>query len=85
MPQHMAMAQAHHVSTASDMAPLTERQASRRSGYSPATFRAWRMQGRGPAYIRYGRSVRYLPEDLDTFLRSHRVLTTDSRVPTKDA
>jgi predicted DNA-binding transcriptional regulator AlpA len=59
--------------------PLDERDAARCSGYTPAAFRAWRSQGRGPAYIRIGRSVRYRVEDLDAWLTAHRVETRESR------
>lgn len=31
-------------------------------GYSRKTLQAWRAQGRGPRYTKYGRSIRY-PED----------------------
>jgi predicted DNA-binding transcriptional regulator AlpA len=52
--------------------PLTETDAAGRLGLKVATLRAWRHQGRGPAFVRLGRSVRYLPSDLDEFLRANR-------------
>ena len=52
--------------------PLTERAAARRLGLKVATLRSWRRQDRGPAYVRLGRAVRYLPSDLDEFLRANR-------------
>jgi predicted DNA-binding transcriptional regulator AlpA len=52
--------------------PLTEMDAAGRLGLKVATLRAWRHQGRGPAFVRLGRSVRYLPSDLDEFLRANR-------------
>ena len=52
--------------------PLTETEAARRLGLKVPTLRAWRSQGRGPAYVRLGRAVRYLPADIEEFLRSNR-------------
>lgn len=51
----------------------TEEDAAAFVGYTPAALRAWRRQGRGPAYIRVGRSVRYRISDLDEWLGAHRV------------
>jgi hypothetical protein len=31
---------------------------------SPATLRTWRCLGRGPRFLKIGRSVRYRPEDV---------------------
>jgi predicted DNA-binding transcriptional regulator AlpA len=52
--------------------PLTEMDAASRLGLKVATLRAWRHQRRGPAFVRLGRAVRYLPSDLDEFLRANR-------------
>jgi excisionase family DNA binding protein len=52
--------------------PLTETEAAARLGLKVPTLRAWRSQGRGPAYIRLGRAIRYLPTDIDEFLQSNR-------------
>jgi excisionase family DNA binding protein len=52
--------------------PLTEAEAAERLGLKVATLRAWRHQGRGPAYVRLGRAVRYLASDIEDFLRSNR-------------
>jgi hypothetical protein len=52
--------------------PLTESVAAGRLGLKVSTLRAWRVQGRGPAYVRLGRAVRYLPDDLTAFLRANR-------------
>jgi hypothetical protein len=49
------------------------RGAAKYSAYSPDFFRAARRMGRGPAYIRVGRSIRYRLKDLDAWLESHRV------------
>ena len=52
--------------------PLTETEAATRLGLKVATLRAWRNQGRGPAYVRLGRAIRYLVTDIDEFLTSNR-------------
>ena len=52
--------------------PLTETEAAARLGLKVATLRAWRNQGRGPAYVRLGRAIRYLATDLEEFLQSNR-------------
>lgn len=52
--------------------PLTESEAAARLGLKVATLRAWRHQGRGPAYVRLGRAVRYLTTDIDDFIHSNR-------------
>jgi predicted DNA-binding transcriptional regulator AlpA len=66
--------------TPSRTATLPEKDAAPYVGYTPAAFRAWRREGRGPAYIRVGRSIRYLQRDLDAWLSTHRVETADSRM-----
>ena len=60
--------------------PLPEVIAAIRLGLKVATLRAWRHKGRGPAYVRLGRAIRYLPDDLDDFLRANRY-SRDSRGP----
>ena len=52
---------------------LTESQAAERLALSPATLRAWRLQDKGPRFVRLGRAVRYLSDDLDDFLRASMV------------
>lgn len=55
---------------------LTEREVAELLGLSVATLRAWRHRGRGPRFLRLGRSVRYLPSDLADFVRASAVDTT---------
>lgn len=68
MPEHCA----HGSSDMSYPEPLTETAAARRLGLKVATLRAWRRQQRGPAYVRLGRAVRYLSDDVEDFLRASR-------------
>jgi len=67
------------MSIASGHAALTERDAAPYIGYTMSALRRWRADGRGPAYIRHGRAVRYLVADLDQWLLAHRVETSDTR------
>jgi hypothetical protein len=52
--------------------PLTEADAAARLGLKVATLRAWRHHGKGPAFVRLGRAIRYLASDIDEFLRVNR-------------
>ena len=54
---------------------LTERQVAEQLGLSVATLRAWRHRGKGPRFLRLGRSVRYLPADVDEFVCASAVDT----------
>jgi excisionase family DNA binding protein len=54
---------------------LTERQVAEQLGLSVATLRAWRHRGKGPRFLRLGRAVRYLPADVDEFVRASAVDT----------
>ena len=54
---------------------LTEREVAALLGLSVATLRAWRHRGKGPRFLRLGRSVRYLPSDLADFVRASAVDT----------
>ena len=54
---------------------LTEREVGELLGLSVATLRAWRHRGKGPRFLRLGRSVRYLPSDLADFVRASAVDT----------
>lgn len=52
---------------------VSEPQASRYIRMSVPWLRQQRMRGRGPAYVRIGRSIRYRLSDLDAYLAAHRV------------
>jgi excisionase family DNA binding protein len=51
---------------------LTEQQVAARLGLSVATLRAWRLKGKGPPFVRFGRAVRYLEEDVERFVEACR-------------
>jgi predicted DNA-binding transcriptional regulator AlpA len=54
---------------------LTERKVAEQLGLSVATLRAWRHRSKRPRFLRLGRSVRYLPVDVDEFVRASAVDT----------
>jgi hypothetical protein len=58
---------------------LTAEDAGQYVGYTAAALRKWREKGKGPCYIKVGRSVRYRIRDLDAWLDAHCVQTRDSR------
>ncbi len=63
-----------------DTLPLyNEQEAARMISCSVALLRKWRLFGRGPAYCKIGRLVRYRQEDLAAFLDSHRIDTGAGR------
>lgn len=48
-------------------------EAAKIAGLSPQTLRNWRQLGRGPAYSKLGRSVRYSLNDLISWLEGRRI------------
>lgn len=57
---------------------FTEEMAAEYIGVSRSFLRQNRMDGNrenrtpGPAFVKFGRTIRYLKEDLDTWLMEHR-------------
>ena len=47
---------------------MTEDEVSKRLNVSVASLRRWRLQRRGPTFIKVGVLVRYRPEDLEAWL-----------------
>lgn len=47
---------------------LTEQQAAAYLGNTPRTLCTWRCIGKGPAFIKVGRAVRYHRDQLDQFI-----------------
>ena len=47
-------------------------------GYSVHALNKWRKDGRGPAFRKGDKGVRYERSDLEAFKQSERILTTDS-------
>lgn len=55
---------------------FTTEQAAIFLGLKPNTLNVWRVQGRGPAYRKIGRNVRYVESDLAAFLESCKQTNT---------
>jgi excisionase family DNA binding protein len=47
---------------------LNEQEVSERLNVSVATLRRWRLEKRGPMFLKVGSLVRYRPEDLDSWV-----------------
>jgi hypothetical protein len=57
---------------------IDERAAAAALGVRVATMRAWRLNGRGPTFVKIGRLVRYKPSVLAQFVADGaRISTTD--------
>jgi predicted DNA-binding transcriptional regulator AlpA len=52
----------------SEKALLDEKQLASKLNISVASARRWRLLHQGPKYLKIGASVRYRPEDVDTWL-----------------
>jgi predicted DNA-binding transcriptional regulator AlpA len=52
---------------------LKETEVAEMANMSTFTLRNQRHQGRGPAYIKYGRSVRYRLSDVQKYFDSRRI------------
>lgn len=52
---------------------LNERQASEFTGFSIKHLQNLRYRGIGPAYCKIGASIRYIREDLISWIENHRI------------
>jgi len=44
-----------------------------------ATIESWRCRGGGPQFVRYGRAVRYRPEDIEAFIEQSLCSNTSDK------
>jgi len=57
---------------------INEQEAARMLSLATSTLRAWRFQGRGPAYFRIGgKAIRYRVQDVEAYLNDSMVRPTD--------
>jgi predicted DNA-binding transcriptional regulator AlpA len=56
--------------------PLTDQQVAKWLGVNAKTLAKWRSSGYGPKAARFGRSVRYYPEDVEEFIRESKETKT---------
>jgi predicted DNA-binding transcriptional regulator AlpA len=62
---------------------LTEREAAKYVGVSPAVFRLWRAASTGPIYYRAGsKLIRYRRRDLDEWIEARLSQQTPAKVDT---
>jgi hypothetical protein len=54
--------------------PLTQEQAAVVIGVKPTTLAAWRHFGRGPKYLKIGRSCFYRRGDIETWMDAQAVV-----------
>ena len=54
---------------------LTPAEVAERLRVSTRTLEFWRHQGRGPAFVRVGKRVRYRPDDVEAFIEAQRFAT----------
>ena len=58
---------------------MTEEEAAGYVGQKQNTLRFWRGQSKGPAYQKFAKGIRYAKKDLDDWMASNKVHTSDSR------
>ena len=61
---------------------MTETELAKRLNVSLASVRRWRLERRGPAFVKVGALVRYRPEDLDTWAERASNWWMPSKEPT---
>ena len=52
---------------------MTEREVAALLQMKVSTLRAWRLRGKGPAFLKLGAAVRYRREDVEAFMDRSRV------------
>jgi len=57
---------------------MRDKEAANFLGLKPITLRFWRMQRKGPKFIRMGRACRYRDTDLEQFIETNSVLPEPS-------
>lgn len=57
---------------------LKENEAAEKLGMTVAALRRWRLERRGPTWIRVGNRVRYREEDLETYVERNEQRTNDN-------
>ena len=59
---------------------LSTREAAEVLSIKPNTLEIWRVQGKGPKFLKIGRSVKYRMERLKEYLNQHEVSSTSEYV-----
>jgi len=58
---------------------ITEKEVAAMTNFAVQTLRNFRHQGRGPAYSKIGRAIRYNLDTVAGFMESKRVLPRDEK------
>jgi hypothetical protein len=58
---------------------FTETQLAQSLNLLPRTLQKWRQEGKGPLFVRIGRSIRYPKPETEAFLKSMLRQATDGR------
>jgi hypothetical protein len=69
------------MSTTPSLTMLTSAQTATLIGVRPSTLEIWRIQGKGPAYLKIGRLVRYIEIDVVNWLREQARSSTSQYAP----
>lgn len=77
------MSNEQHTTTSPHSSTLKTPEAAAYLNVQPATLEQWRWNGRGPKFVKIGRSVRYRQADLDAFLEE-RVFTSTTEAQAAD-
>lgn len=62
-----------------DSLVLDEKKTAHALDMSPRTLQRWRLEGRGPAFVKLGKKVVYRREDLVAYLEDHLRQSTSDR------
>jgi len=58
---------------------FNDQEAARHLKMSAQTLRNWRCQGKGPAYFKIGKCVRYQLSDLNEFIATNKIKPENPR------
>ncbi len=59
---------------------MDETEAAKRLAVSVRTMQAWRLNGRGPKFVRLGSAVRYSESEINDFITRSTVASTSQEV-----
>ncbi len=59
----------------------TENRVAKETGFTESTLRTWRSRNReaGPPFVKFGRAVRYRPEDVRAWVQAQAALTAPTQ------
>ena len=52
---------------------LNEKQAAKLLNVAVQTLRNWRHKRQGPAYVKFGRAVRYQVQDIEAYIEKQKI------------